>query len=150
LAAIRILDPACSSGNFLYVALAKLKDLEKEISRYAAENGLPAMLPRITPTRLYGLEINQYARELTQTVLWIGYLQWMTTNGFSVTREPVLDPLETIRLQDALLDRSDPEHPKEATWPAADFIIGNPPFLGDNKIRQELGDSYLERPFRGL
>jgi hypothetical protein len=148
LAAVRVLDPACGSGNFLYVALAGLKDLEKEVVTYGAANGLPAMLPRVGPAQLSGLEINEYARELTQVVVWIGYLQWMTANGFQVNRDPVLEPLETIRLQDALLDRSDPDHPKEAVWPEADFIIGNPPFLGGNRIRQELGNDYVEALFQ--
>jgi type II restriction/modification system DNA methylase subunit YeeA len=147
LAGVRILDPACGSGNFLYVALAGLKDLEKEVVTYAAANGLPALLPRVGPGQLAGLEVNEYARELAQVVVWIGYLQWMTANGFQVNRDPVLEPLETIRLQDALLDRSDPERPKEAEWPAADFIIGNPPFLGAKKLRSELGDDYTKALF---
>ena len=147
LAAVRVLDPACGSGNFLYVALAGLKQLEKEVVAYGAAGGLPAMLPRVGPGQLHGLEVSPYARELAQVVVWIGYLQWMTANGFQVNRDPVLEPLETIRLQDALLDRSDPTHPKEAEWPAADFIVGNPPFLGGNKVRQALGDAYVKDLF---
>jgi len=69
LAGVRILDPACGSGNFLYVALASLKDLEKEVVTYGAANGLPAMLPRVGPAQLAGLEINEYARELAQVVV---------------------------------------------------------------------------------
>lgn len=98
LAAVRVLDPACGSGNFLYVALAGLKDLEKEVVMFGATNGLPAMLPRVGPPQLYALEVNEYARELAQVVVWIGYLQWMTANGFQVSRDPVLQPLQTIRL----------------------------------------------------
>ncbi len=147
LAHVRILDPACGSGNFLYVALAALKDLEKEIVSYGTANGLSMLLPRVEPTQLFGLEINDYARELTQAVVWIGYLQWMTANGYQPSRDPVLQPLETIRLQDSLLDLSDPEHPKEATWPDADFIIGNPPFLGGGRVRSELGDKYVTALF---
>ena len=100
----------------------------------------------ITTDQLLGLEINEYARELAQVVIWIGYLQWMIRNGFGFP-EPVLDPLETIRLQDALLDRTDPEHPKEAEWPEADYIIGNPPFLGGKRMRTELGDEYVDDLF---
>ena len=148
---MRVLDPACGSGNFLYVALAGLLDLEKEVVAYGAANGLPAMLPRVGPAQLAGLEINEYARELAQVVVWIGYLQWMTAQRLPVNRDPVLEPLQTIRLQDALLDRSDPEHPKEAVWPAADFIIGNPPFLGGKGIAvQNLGDDYVEATLRDL
>jgi type II restriction/modification system DNA methylase subunit YeeA len=147
LAAVRVLDPACGSGNFLYGALAALQDLEKAVVAYGSANGLPAMLPRVGPRQLHGLEINEYAHELAQVVVWIGYLQWMTANGFQVNRDPVLEPLATIRLQDALLDRSDPEHVKEAEWPEADVIIGNPPFWGGNRVRQELGGAYLEHLF---
>lgn len=99
LASVRIHDPACGSDSFLYVALAGLKDLEKEVVTYGADNGLPAMFPRVGPPQLAGLEINEYARELAQVVIWIGYLQWMTANGFQVNRDPVLEPLETIRLR---------------------------------------------------
>jgi type II restriction/modification system DNA methylase subunit YeeA len=144
LASVRILDPACGSGNFLYVALAKLLDLEKEVIVYGAANGLPLGFPLVSPAQLFGLEINEYARELAQVVVWIGYLQWKLANGFPGNDDPILKPLETIRLQDALLDRSEPGKPKEAEWPAADFIIGNPPFVGDKKMRGDLGSDYVE------
>jgi type II restriction/modification system DNA methylase subunit YeeA len=140
---VRILDPACGSGNFLTVALGALLDLEKEVVTHGTLAGLPAMLPEVSPRQLAGLEVNAYAHELAQVAVWIAYLQWMTANGFQPRRDPVLQPLDTIRLQDALLDRSDPARPREATWPAADYIIGNPPFLGGNKVRQELGEDYL-------
>ncbi len=143
LRAVRVLDPACGSGNFLYVALACLLDLEKEALAFGAAAGLPQGYPLVGPAQLRGLELNAYARELAQAVVWIGYLQWLGNNGFPPgSRDPILEPLETIRLQDALLDRSDPEHPKEACWPEADVIIGNPPFLGAKKLRSELGDDY--------
>jgi hypothetical protein len=147
LKAVRILDPACGSGNFLYVALERLLSLEKEVLVFGAANGLPLGYPGVEPGQLHGLEINEYARELAQVVVWIGYLKWKLDNGFPGYGDPVLAPLETIRLQDALLDLSDPDHPKEAEWPAADFIIGNPPFLGGNRVRGELGDNYLEHLF---
>lgn len=139
---VTILDPACGSGNFLYVALAKLLDLEKEALVYGAANGLPIGTPLVQPGQLLGLEINEYARELAQVVVWIGYLKWKLDNGFPGHGDPILEPLETIRLQDALLDLSDPAHPKEAAWPAADFIIGNPPFLGRQLQNRQLGEEY--------
>ena len=143
LAAVRILDPACGSGNFLYVALERLLELDKEVTGYGVANGLSGMLPVITTDQLLGLEINEYARELAQVVIWIGYLQWMIRNGHGFP-DPVLSPLETIRLQDALLDRTDPEHPKEAEWPEADYIIGNPPFVGIRRLRDSAGDEYVD------
>jgi type II restriction/modification system DNA methylase subunit YeeA len=152
LAGVTILDPACGSGNFLTVALAALLDLEKEVVTYGATAGLPAFFPEVGPRQLRGLEVNAYAHELAQVAVWIAYLQWMTANGFQPRRDPVLQPLDTIRLQDALLDRTDPAHPKETSWPEAEFIIGNPPFLGDKKMLRGLGNEYvgiLRSTFRG-
>ncbi len=144
LAAVRVLDPACGSGNFLYVALARLMDLEKEVITYAAANGLPAPFPTVGPRQLHGIEINPYAHALAQVVVWIGFLQWRIANGFTGRRDPVLDPLETIELRDALLTRDADGTVHEAAWPAADVIVGNPPFLGGKRVRAELGDDYAE------
>ena len=148
LAGVTILDPACGSGNFLTVALAALLDLEKAVVTYGATAGLPAFFPEVGPRQLRGLEVNAYAHELAQVAVWIAYLQWMTANGFQPRRDPVLQPLDTIRLQDALLDRTDPAHPTEASWPAAEFIIGNPPYIGGYKLRQELGSDFVDDLFR--
>jgi len=146
LAHVSVLDPACGSGNFLYVAINLLLDLEKEVIAYGATRGV-MLLPQVRPTQLAGLEINPYAHELAQVVIWIGYLQWMHHNGFKVPVDPVLDPIETIRCTDAILDLSDPQHPKEPQWPAADFIVGNPPFLGGKLLRTNLGDEYVDKVF---
>ncbi len=142
LAHVRILDPACGSGNFLYAAINLLLDLEKEVIAYGAAHGV-GLLPQVRPTQLAGIEINPYAQQLAQVVIWIGYLQWMQQNGFNAPRDPVLEPIESIRLMDAILDLSDPEHPKEPEWPEADFIVGNPPFLGGKRILSELGETYV-------
>ena len=146
LAHVTILDPACGSGNFLYVAIHLLLDLEKTVIAYAANHGTN-LLPQVRATQLSGIEINPYARQLAQVVIWIGYLQWKYQNGFTAPRNPVLEPIDTIREMDAILDLSDPEHPKEPEWPKADFIVGNPPFLGGNRIRQGLGDDYVTKLF---
>jgi type II restriction/modification system DNA methylase subunit YeeA len=90
-----------------------------------------------------GIEINEYAQELAQVAIWIGYIQWMIDNGFG-WNEPVLAPLENIRLQDALLTFSHDGTVIETEWPEADYIIGNPPFLGDKKMRGELGIPYTD------
>jgi type II restriction/modification system DNA methylase subunit YeeA len=105
LAKYRILDPACGSGNFLYVAIQQLLGLEKEVITYAAAPGIEvSLLPTVRPTQLHGLEINPYAAELAQVVIWIGYLQWMRANGFNVPHDPILEPIETIGMP-----RCDPE-----------------------------------------
>lgn len=147
LAEVRVLDPACGSGNFLYVTLQKLKDLEKEALVFAADRGLGSWLPQVNPTQFYGIEVNPYAYDLAQTTLWIGYLQWITANGFGTPTEPILRPMENFENKDAILDLSDPAAPREPDWPAADFIVGNPPFLGGKRLRSELGDEYVNALF---
>lgn len=143
LAHIKVLDPACGSGNFLYVTLQKLKDLEKEVLVYAGERKLGSFLPQVGPWQFYGIEINPYAYELAQTTLWIGYLQWIQANGFGVPAEPILREMDNFRNVDAILDGSDLNNPKEPEWPAADFIVGNPPFLGNRFIAGEIHPSYV-------
>ena len=146
LAHVVVLDPACGSGNFLYVAIHMLLDLEKEVIAYANMRGL-SPVPQVNPLQLHGLEINPYAQQLAQVVIWIGYLQWMHHNGFKMPDHPVLAPIESIRCMDAILDLSDPEHPKEPEWPEAEFMVGNPPFLGGKLMRRGLGDEYVDTMF---
>jgi type II restriction/modification system DNA methylase subunit YeeA len=147
LANVRVLDPACGSGNFLYVTLQKLKDLEKEVLVFAMENGLGAFLPQVGPWQLYGIELNEYAFDLAQMTVWIGYLQWTRANGFGITQTPVLRKMDNFQCKDAILDLSDPANPREPEWPRVDFIVGNPPFLGGGFLRKELGDDYVTRLF---
>ena len=148
LASVRILDPACGSGNFLYVAIQQLLNLEKEVITFAAQPEVQlSLLPNVRPGQLHGLEINPYAAELAQVAIWIGYLQWMRDNGFGHPTNPILDKLQTIENRDAILDLSNPKLPVPAEWPQADFIIGNPPFLGGNFIRNGLGDEYVNTLF---
>lgn len=148
LSQVRVLDPACGSGNFLYVALKRLLDLEKEVSTFAANNGLSGLLPRTDPIRLFGIETNVYAHELASVVVWIGYIQWQHENGFNFGTHPVLRPLQNIRRMDAVLAYNDEREPVEPKWPEADVIIGNPPFLGGKKLRTELGDEYVDDLFK--
>ncbi len=119
----------------------------EEVISYAAQNGV-TLFPPVRPTQLLGIEINDYAQELASVVIWIGYLQWMHDNGFTPQLDPVLEPFESIRRMDAILDLSDPDHPREPEWPAAEFIVGNPPFLGDKKMRAELGNEYRRCTFQ--
>ncbi len=148
LARLTVLDPACGSGNFLYVTLQMLKDLEKEVILFAMDNGLGSFLPAVGPWQLYGIEINPYAFDLAQMTVWIGYLQWTRANGFGVTQDPVLRPMAAnFQCKDAILDLGDPENPCEPAWPRVDCIVGNPPFLGGKLLRRELGDVYVDRLF---
>lgn len=200
----RALDPACGSGNFLYLALKCLKDVEHHSHLQAAELGLDREADLVTgPHNVLGIELNEYAAELARVTVWIGELQWRLAHGYEFKTNPVLDTLEHIECRDALLDWgtaqtaqkqgavqtpapapgaaqvsgsdhdfaqqnscSDPETgtpphpgppgaaaaPQEATWPTANVVIGNPPFLGDKKMRAELGDAYttlLRKTYEG-
>lgn len=138
----RILDPACGSGNFLYLGLRALKDVEHKVNSEAHVLGLDQPVDLVTgPHNVLGIEINEYAAELARVTVWIGELQWRIKHGYSVKTNPVLEPLNHIECRDALL-LSDCT---EASWPVATVVIGNPPFVGDKKMRAELGDAYTDR-----
>jgi len=143
----RVLDPACGSGNFLYVALRQMLDLEKEAIAHSANLGLGAFFPTVSPEQLYGIEINEYAHELAQATIWIGYIQWLRENGFGQPSEPILKALDNIHQMDAILTFDESGNPIEPEWPEADVAIGNPPFLGGKLLRTGLGDDYVERVF---
>ncbi|PRY09668.1 type II restriction/modification system DNA methylase subunit YeeA [Pontibacter ummariensis] len=192
LCSVRVLDPACGSGNFLYVTLEHLKRLEGEVTEYLDHFPGQRTLDMtggytVTPAQLLGLEVNPRAAAIADVVLWIGYLQWHFRAHGSATRlsNPILREYGNIRQQDAVLSYSDrtprldsnkqpvtrwdghstkphpvtgqevPDEtartivydyldPKPATWPEADFIVGNPPFIGTSKMREALGDGYTE------
>ena len=144
LASVKVLDPACGSGNFLYTALRSLLDLEKNVIDFNDSRYWEEMIPRVQPNQMLGLEINPYAAELARTALWIGYIQWHLSNGVHYRRTPILTPMDTIRQTDAILANGDTGNPQETQWPEAEFIIGNPPFLGRGKLRSELGDEYAD------
>ena len=136
LRAFTVLDPACGSGNFLYLALQALKDVEHQVNIEAETMGFERVMSSIGPSNVKGIEINPYAAELARVSVWIGEIQWMRRNGFNVLPNPILQPLETIECRNAILapDGSEPK------WPKSDVIIGNPPFLGNRRVRTELGD----------
>jgi hypothetical protein len=186
LAAYRVLDPACGSGNFLYLALKCLKDVEHLVNTEAEALGLDRQVELATgPANVLGIELNEYAAELARVTVWIGELQWRLDHGYPFKTNPVLEPLDHIECRDALLCFADlagfeaagadaparaaqtpgaheplgarisppasaPPTPArdlvatEAPWPRADAVVGNPPFLGDKKMRAELGDRYTE------
>lgn len=189
LANFRVLDPACGSGNFLYVALRALKDIEHRANLDAEALGLHRGFPRVGPECVLGIELNPYAAELARVSVWIGEIQWMRRNGFDTAKNPILRPLDTIECRDAVLvlrdadrpsassaqsapqdERGGPAHtrtahpeeglsevegpsrrtPTRATWPAADVIIGNPPFLG-NKLHRKGRPATKKKPaLKGL
>ena len=148
LRAVRVLDPACGSGNFLYVTLRLLKDLEQEAIRWGAERlRIPGEFPRVGPHNVLGIELNAYAKELAGVSIWIGHIQWMLDHGYGFPRDPVLQPLDNIEQRDAILARDAEGAPVPATWPEAEFVVGNPPFLGTKRLRLSLGDEYVDDMF---
>ncbi len=188
---VRVLDPACGSGNFLYVTLEHMKRLEGEVQEAQAGLGrtqasLDLAGLTVDPHQLLGLEVNPRAAAIAELCLWIGHLQWHFRNRGSVMpAEPVLQDFRNIECRDAVLawDAVEPVrgedgepvtrwdgvttrahpvtgqevpdetarvpatrlvNPRRAHWPAADFVVGNPPFVGNWRMRQALGDGYTE------
>ena len=137
-----VLDPAMGSGNFLYVTLRRLLDLESEVraTLRLLEPG-KTFTVRVHPSQMRGIEISPYAHEIAGMVLWVGYLQWMREHGEALTHEPVLERLANLENRDAVLDAKTGIAP---AFPPAEFIVGNPPFLGNYKMRSEFGDAYTE------
>ena len=145
----RVLDLACGSGNFLFLGLKALKDIEHRSHLEAAALGLDREADLVTgPHNVLGIELNEYAAELARVTVWIGELQWRLAHGYEFKTNPVLEPLDHIECRDALLaflpaDAEDgAKKVVEAGWPRASVVIGNPPFLGDRKMIRELGESY--------
>lgn len=142
LKSLRVLDPACGSGNFLYVALLALKDLDKRIRDEAGKLSLPPEKDAFTSETVLGIEVNPYAAELARVSIWIGDIQWEMRQGSgTISRRPILGRMTGIRNQDALID----ERGKERQWPAAECIVGNPPFLGDKAMIRSLGEDYTKK-----
>jgi len=149
LRSVTVLDPACGSGNFLYIALQALKDLEREAIIWGSQTlRTPMQYPEIGPEAVKGIEINPYAAEIARVVIWIGEIQWMLNNGFAYRRNPILRPLENIECRDALLSTDENGDLVEAEWADATFIVGNPPFIGGKLMRSNLGDEYVDELFR--
>ena len=182
LCTMRVLDPACGTGSFLYVAMGMLKELEGEVLGVLSELGdsqglLNLASHSVSPEQFLGIEKNRYAAWIAQMVLWIGHLQWhFRTFGDASPSEPILKDAGSIQHGDAILawdkiefdreatalrarrigpidglfDADDGRevlrnvNPRPATWPDADFIVGNPPFMGAKDMRRELGDGYVD------
>jgi hypothetical protein len=103
LKAYRVLDPACGSGNFLYLALKTLKDIEHQVNLEAEQLGLERQYDTTGPHNVLGIEINEYAAELARVTVWIGELQWRLDKGYGFKTQPVLEPLDHIECRDAVL-----------------------------------------------
>jgi type II restriction/modification system DNA methylase subunit YeeA len=166
-ASVTVLDPACGSGNFLYVSLQLLLGLEKEVVTFATQLGF-VLKPQVSVSQLMAIEINPYAFELAQVSVQIGYLQWRRDNGFDNDRSPVLQVLDGFQNEDALLvphfhskaktlrEAQAGEHKRddalkfytERDWPECDVIVSNPPFLGGSKLWKELGRHYQQELWR--
>ncbi|MFB9984835.1 class I SAM-dependent DNA methyltransferase [Mesorhizobium kowhaii] len=174
LASVRVLDPACGTGNFLYVALRRMKQLEGEALKQLQDIGGEDAVVRVAdisvkPEQFFGMELNKRAVEIAELVLWIGYIQWHMRTRSTVPPEPVLGSSDHVHAKDALITWSGYPHPQlkrdalgkpvadgqgnelyvypnaiRADWPEADFIVGNPPFIGGKDIRGRLGAEYVE------
>ena len=152
LSQIRVLDPACGSGNFLYLTQQRLLEFEAEVrAKLEPLNEGRPVPSRIHPRQFYGIDISEYSPEIANMVLWIGFIQARKALGETVVSGeigkvggvPILQDLGTLIHHDALLDDSSASG--EYEWPEAEFIVGNPPFLGYYKMREELGDVYTEK-----
>ncbi len=135
-----VLDPACGSGNFLYLALHALKDFEQKVHLEAEQAGLQRALSlSVGVQSVMGIEINPYAAELARVTVWIGEIQWRLRHGNQPPKDPILGNLNQIECRDAVVNPDG----TESEWPAADCIIGNPPFLGDKKMLRQMGEEYV-------
>ena len=187
LCGVRVLDPACGTGNFLYVTMELMKRLECEVFDVLASYGERQTCHlEVDPRQFLGLEINPRAASIAEMVLWIGYLQWyVKTHSNAEPPEPPILEFNSIQCRDALIDykntslvtdksdtpielwneemcETDPvtgrqvpignasmaelvyERVAPAEWPKADYIVGNPPFVGGSAKRGTLGRGYLD------
>lgn len=140
----RVLDPACGSGNFLYLAYQELKRIEilllEKIQNLSKSKDKQMQMGLVTPLQFYGMDTNPFAVELARVTLMIA--RKIAIDNLQLT-EPAL-PLDSldnnIVCQDALFSE----------WVKADAIIGNPPFLGGKKLRIALGDEYTNKIYKAF
>ncbi len=157
----RVLDPACGTGNFLYVSMELIKRLEGEVLESLLDLGGQEALSSlerhtVDPHQFVGLELNPRAAAIAELVIWLGYLQWHFRTKGSPPSEPILRDFKNIEVKDAVLTwdgwplpavvdgRETYPNPRQPDWPSADFIVGNPPFIGGKDIRERCGDDYAE------
>jgi SAM-dependent methyltransferase len=150
----RVLDPACGTGNFLYVTLELMKKLEGDVldalERWGGQEALRLEDFTVDPQQFLGIEKNPRAAAIAELVLWIGYLRWHLKTKGEQPPEPILREFKNIERRDAVLEYKDVAADgslvglKRPDWPDAEFIVGNPPFIGGKDVRAQLGDSYVE------
>ena len=156
----RVLDPACGTGNFLYVSLELMKRLEGEvleaINDLGGQEGLALESHTVDPHQFLGIEVNPRAAAIAELVLWIGHLQWHFRNKGVAPSEPILKAFKNIQNMDAVLKwdgypmpkvvdgKETYPNPRRPDWPKADYIVGNPPFVGGKDIRARMGSGYAE------
>lgn len=144
----RVLDPACGTGNFLYMAFHLFKELESEVLATLDDLGAVQLTLddnlTVTPKQFLGIELRAGSKEVAELVLWIGYLQWhyKMFGGTKRPPEPILRDYKNIECRDALLTDG-ALGPCQAQWPDAEFIIGNPPFVGNKLMLGTMGDAYV-------
>ena len=161
LCATRVLDPACGTGNFLYVSMELMKRLEGEVLEALLDLGGQEALRglgghTVDPHQFLGLEINPRAAAIAELVLWIGYLQWHFRTRGGTPEQPILRKFKNIEVKDAVLTwdgyplpqiidgKETYPNPRQPAWPAAEFIVGNPPFIGAKYLRERLHDPYVD------
>jgi hypothetical protein len=133
----RVLDPACGSGNFLYMAYQELKQAEHLLLQKSAELRKTEQLEMsfVTPLQFYGIDYNPFAVELARVTLLIA--RKVAIDKLRLTENALpLDSLDNNIIKgDALL----------IDWPQANAIVGNPPFQSKNKMQQEFGAKYVSQ-----
>jgi len=142
---VRVLDPSCGAGSFLYLALQELQALEREALAWGAPRmARSGRSPLLGSEAVLGIERDAAAAELARITLWIAQIQRRNVFDRDI---PVPGVPGTIMCKDAILAISGDGQPVRPGWPEAEFIVGNPPFLGGKKLRAELGDGYVDRLF---
>ncbi len=125
-----------------------MKDIENKANLECEALGLAPRALLVGPEIVHGVEINPLAAELARTTIWIGDIQWRRRNGIYSEPPPILRKLDAIQHRDAILQNDFSQDAIAASWPAAEFIVGNPPFLGGKLMRSQLKDDYVEALFR--
>jgi hypothetical protein len=155
LSTVKVLDPACGSGNFLYIALQSLLDLEQEVITYPAWQEIPEIPlvePAVHPTQMYGIEKNAIAHALANIVVWIGYLQWKLRNGYRTITRPILQDTNTnIIHKDAILEyvgaHGNAPDTNDTNTPKHDASVGTASMPSDmNEPHTENADATIKVP----